>query len=543
MDQDSREEGGPPRIARKFLFRMIGPVVAVSLLLLTLGAASAWYVQRLQRDITNLLSRDVSSNRAAEELVIAFRQIEAHGDGFMLTGSPIYLDAITAQFAETERWLGEAERLAANDPERARLASLRATHDLFWARMADLRRPVDPESRKRGMKSLISDVLTGGILAPAQAYLDSKEQEVAMDSEQNQAMPDRVALVLLLLGTSGAAAGLIAGFGIARGVSRSIDQLSVPIRLAAGKLSGVVGPIRLSPDWDVESLDRLLRRMADEVGTVVERLERTQREALRAEQLATLGQLAAGLAHELRNPLTAMKILVQSAVERGDAAGLGGRSLAVLEEEIGRLEGSIQAFLDFARPPAPEKRRFDLDEVLGGVLALVSARAALVSVAIVREPAEGTISVEADTGQVRQVLLNLLLNALDATPEGGTIWVRTAAVEADEFAHGSADRDGTDAGTTGRHLALRVADSGRGLPGDLGSRIFEPFVSTKETGLGLGLSICKRIVEAHGGRIDAGHRPGGGAEFTVRLPLGDPTGPSGGPARVDDARDGGASEH
>ena len=80
------------------------------------------------------------------------------------------------------------------------------------------------------------------------------------------------------------------------GISRSIDQLSIPIRIAAGKLNGVVGPIHLSPDWDVESLDLLLRRIADEVGAVVERLERTQREALRAEQLAALGQLAAGLA-------------------------------------------------------------------------------------------------------------------------------------------------------------------------------------------------------------------------------------------------------
>ena len=111
--------------------------------------------------------------------------------------------------------------------------------------------------------------------------------------------------------------------------------------------------------------------MADEVGTVVERLEQSQREALRAEQLAALGQLAAGLAHELRNPLTAMKILVQSAVERGEPAGLRGRALAVLEEEIRRLEGSIQAFLDFARPPAPEKRRFDLGKVLEGNLDLI----------------------------------------------------------------------------------------------------------------------------------------------------------------------------
>ena len=227
MDQAGRQEGGPPRIARKFLFRMIGPVVAVSLLLLTVGASSAWYVHRLQRDVTELLSRNLSSNRAAEELVIRFRQIEAQGDVFLLTGSPVYLDAISAHLPETERWLGEAERFAYDDYERSQLASLRAAHDFFWARMAELRRLEDPEAVKRRMKFLIAHVLTGEVLDTAQQYLDYEEQAVAIDSEQNRAMPDRVALVLLLLGTCGAAAGLIAGYGIARGsAARSTSSAS-----------------------------------------------------------------------------------------------------------------------------------------------------------------------------------------------------------------------------------------------------------------------------------------------------------------------------
>src|SRR5262249_21102502 len=114
-----------------------------------------------------------------------------------------------------------------------------------------------------------------------------------------------------------------------------------------------------------------------------------------------------------------------------------------------------------------------------------------------------TVVVEADFGQIRQVVLNLLLNALDAVPQGGTVWVRLAAPDT--------EADGW--------LTLQVADTGPGLPGQLGQQIFEPFVSTKETGLGLGLSICKRIVEAHGGTLGAANRPEGGACFTVRLPI------------------------
>jgi signal transduction histidine kinase len=103
-------------------------------------------------------------------------------------------------------------------------------------------------------------------------------------------------------------------------------------------------------------------------------------------------------------------------------------------------------------------------------------------------------------GQVRQVVLNLLLNALDAVPQDGTIWLELRQ-------------------ENGKWLTLLVADTGGGLPAGLGAQIFEPFVSTKETGLGLGLSICKRIVEAHEGEIQAANRPEGGALFTVRFPM------------------------
>ena len=166
-----------------------------------------------------------------------------------------------------------------------------------------------------------------------------------------------VAFVLWLLGTCGAVAGLVAGFGIARSVSHSIVNLYVPIRAASGRLEEVIGPVDIAPARGIEHLDEILRSMADHVGTVVDRLQQTQLEVLRAEQMSALGQLAAGLAHELRNPLTSLKLLVQAAVEAGPEAGLRGRDLAVVADETARLDRSLQTFLDFARPPRLEKRR------------------------------------------------------------------------------------------------------------------------------------------------------------------------------------------
>src|SRR5262249_39203826 len=135
-----------------------------------------------------------------------------------------------------------------------------------------------------------------------------------------------------------------------------------------------VGPLVVSGGAGLEDLEAALHGVAGQVAAVVERLQQSQREALRAEQLAALGQMAAGFAHELRNPLMSMKVLVQSAASRGGRA-LTGRALAVLEEEITRLEGLTTTFLDFARPPRPEKRPFDLRALLEETAELVAGRA------------------------------------------------------------------------------------------------------------------------------------------------------------------------
>jgi len=347
-------------------------------------------------------------------------------------------------------------------------------------------------------------------------------------------MASRVAWVLLLLGVCGSTAGLVAGFGIARSVSRSIVELYVPIRAASGKLKEVIGPIDLVPSSGIENLDAILRNMADHIATVVNRLQESQLAVLRTEQLAALGQLAGGMAHELRNPLTAIKILIESAIERGPSSSLGHRDLVVMQRETARLEQSVQTFLEYARPPKLDKHADDLRRTIQETLDLVAARADRQRVAVESELPAEPLRIEADHGQLRQVFLNLLFNALDVLPHGGCVTIAAG------LASGGAGRIGNPSGNDAdlpdglpirpagkptaaedggeSWIAVTIADSGPGLPAQIADRIFQPYVSSKETGLGLGLAICRRIVEAHGGGITAENGPAGGAVFTVRLP-------------------------
>jgi signal transduction histidine kinase len=492
----------------KLLVRMAAPIMAISTLPLAVGVVTAWGVQRSQQTASHALARNVSSLRAGEELAIDIRDVRFQLDRFLLTGDRKDLEAVPGLLKETEPWLAQARQEAVTDREQELIARVQKGHERFVAELDRLNKQLPPGADfTETVRTLSNDPLTQEMLLPAQEYLDLTEEEIARSNEDNERTADQMVRGLLLLGICWPVAGLVAGYGISRVVSHSILRLSVPIRDAAGKLNEIAGPITLSARWSLEDLEAVLQAIAEQIGAVIGRLQQSQREVLRAEQLAAVGQMAAGMAHELRNPLTSMKLLVQAAGENSHAPVLHGRDLAVLEDEITRLERLTQTFLDFARPPRPEKRTFPVHSLLEQVVELVSARAEQQGVRIRCElPAEPVV-VQADMGQVRQVVLNLLLNALDAVPRGGTVWVRLVP-----------PGPGAAAGPDG-WLTLQVADTGPGLPPRLGQAIFEPFVSTKETGLGLGLSICKRIVEAHGGEITGANRPEGGACFTVRLPL------------------------
>jgi two-component system, NtrC family, sensor histidine kinase HydH len=293
--------------------------------------------------------------------------------------------------------------------------------------------------------------------------------------------------------------GLILGYAMARSVHHSIHQLSVRIRDAAGRLSGEAPPVVLEEVGDLPDLHRQMQGVIDEIERVVGRLQQREREVLRAEQLAAVGQVAAGVAHELRNPLTSVKMLVQTGLEGPAPAGLPPDDLAVIEHEVRRMEACIQTFLDFARPPHAERRRADLLAVVRRALALVEGRARRQKVKLAADLPPSPVELEIDANQIQQVLVNLLLNALDALPQGGTVRLEVRAAP-------------------GGGAEVRVRDDGPGVAAEVQKRLFEPFVSTKETGLGLGLSICRRLVEGHGGAIRGGNAPEGGALFAFTLP-------------------------
>jgi signal transduction histidine kinase len=195
-------------------------------------------------------------------------------------------------------------------------------------------------------------------------------------------------------------------------------------------------------------------------------------------------------------------MLVQTGLEGPAPSGLPPEDLGIIEHEVRRMEACIQTFLDFARPPHAERRPTNLVAVVRRALTLVEGRARRQQVALATHLPPGPVELCIDGEQVHQVLVNLLLNALDALRHGGRVGIELLGPTADAPA-----------------VTVRVHDTGPGIPASIKPRLFEPFVSGKETGLGLGLSICRRLVEAQGGTIRGDNDPAGGAVFTFTLPV------------------------
>jgi len=272
------------------------------------------------------------------------------------------------------------------------------------------------------------------------------------------------------------------------------------VRQPSGDRADRILGVSLSPLLDSEGqvLGRILS-FSD-----LTELRRMEEAVARSERLAAIGRLAAGVAHEIRNPLAAIsgsvELLAQGPATEGadDAKEL----MAIVTREVSRLNGLISDLLAFARPRAPEKQPLDLSATVQEMLRVFEHDKRLDGTRVALR-ANGAVQVDADPGQLRQVVWNLVRNACEADVSNGPV----------EIAVGTVDADGA------RWARLAVRDHGPGISEESRARIFEPFYSTKQGGTGLGLATVHRIVEEHRGRLHALAPPGGGAEFEVLLPL------------------------
>ena len=255
---------------------------------------------------------------------------------------------------------------------------------------------------------------------------------------------------------------------------------------------------------ELRIMGNYLRNLMSDVSDTRSRLQRSRDRLLVAEKLASVGRLAAGVAHEIRNPLTAMKMWLFSIQEAVQGNADLRRKLGVVAEEIARLETIVRDFLEFSRPSPLHCQPQDVGAVLDQTLELLGPRFQGEKIRIIHTPRPALPPAMVDAAQLKQVLLNLLGNAADAMAGGGEIRITSTTGK---------DVDGRSM------VVVRISDAGPGMPQDIQCRIFEPFFTTKENGTGLGLCIAAQVMARHGGGLVLESSTEKGTTFAIWMPV------------------------
>jgi two-component system sensor histidine kinase PilS (NtrC family) len=252
-----------------------------------------------------------------------------------------------------------------------------------------------------------------------------------------------------------------------------------PLRSGRGELAGIIGVFQ-----DLSSIKQMEERMRQ------------------ADRLATIGRLAANIAHEIRNPLASLSGAIEVLTRELPRGGAHERLVEIVLRESDRLNQIIKDFLEYARPAPLHPLPVNVGEVLDEVLLLLNHRILPPELKVVREY-EATVTAPVDPQQFRQAIWNLCINALEAMPEGGELRLGAGIVTQRKV----------------RKLEVWVADTGSGIDRESLPHIFEPFFSTKPEGSGIGLALVHRVIQDHGGDVEVRSEPGVGTTFTLRLPL------------------------
>jgi signal transduction histidine kinase len=324
-----------------------------------------------------------------------------------------------------------------------------------------------------------------------------RSQRQSLEILHYRVMVTRMAVLLL-----GLPVGIWLGWRVARRLESEVSQIAVTLGDTESLGDSRQMEFRITRQSRFEDVQRQAERVVERLRFFAAELQSVREEVIQSERLAAVGELAAGVAHELRNPLTSVKLLLQHASRRGTEVHLESAQGALILDEIRRMESTIQGLLDFSRAPTRNPIEHDLRATLQRSLNLLDGRLSQAGIRLDLQIGDQPLLVFADSEQLNQVFVNLLLNAAEAMPTGGVVTVRLLQVFDREVAR------------------VEILDTGAGISSEILGRLFEPFATTKQRGTGLGLAICRRIVRAHDGQIQADNLPGGGARFVVELPLG-----------------------
>jgi signal transduction histidine kinase len=486
-------------LAKKISISLVG-VIVLAVFSSAAALLSSWQMGAL---IEQALNENLSAVRAAEELEIAVLEQRGFVASYILDGgNREWLLELSQRERNFHDWLGRARETAHTAEEREILRKLEQVYRQYDAKRDEVVALFDRGEVTEAEKLLVNDV--GDLYREAyvlcESFIEANQRNVDDSVADARRQIRRVSWAV------GGCVLLTVGLGIAL-LWLFFYGVVFPVRAMVADARGFVGETppesQPLPTDELRAVGVYLRNLMTDVADTRTTLERSRNQLKDAEKLASVGKLAASVAHEIRNPLTAIKMWLFSIQKQVGADGELARKFEIVSEEIGRLENIVRNFLEFSRPVELKLSVESISSMLDKAVELIEPRIGDRNITLSRKDAQNLPPVSADRDQLKQVFLNLINNAVEAIGEEGQIRVITTA----------------ESDAEGRPMVIvRVSDNGPGIPEEVFERIFEPFFTTKDEGTGLGLCVAAQIMARHEGRLVLESSSRDGTTFAVYIP-------------------------
>jgi signal transduction histidine kinase len=472
-------------------------VILIFLIFITAsgGSVMIWYTYQMESLFAESIEKEMEAALAVEGLLQALGRHKGFVSYYFMDGDTSWLVRLEAQRKVFRESLQEAQRLVSREEDRIALERIASEYDQYILLKDQVVGLYKSGKREEG-RVLHQEVRThfDQILDACQDYetLQIRRMQTTQILSRTRASRMRVVAATAIL--TGVVLSLLLVFVMFRQVFGPIRHLLVEAeRFVAPDGSGN----------EVKALSREVRGLIKEADQTHLELEKSRTRLVHSERMAMVGRLAAGVAHSIRNPLTSIKMRLFSLERALEVPPAQKEDLEVISEEIRHIDTIVRNFLEYARPSKLKMQKISPSDLIDMSLQLLRHRFQSYGVTIDLRRSEPLPEVLADPDQLKEVFMNLLINACEAVGEGGTITIEEQV--------GGRPPMGTVA-------MIRVKDNGPGIPAGLQEKVFEPFFSTKEEGTGLGLSIAVRIVEQHEGELSLASEEGQGTTFVITLP-------------------------
>jgi len=485
-------------LANRISLAIVG-VLALAAFSSLVAISSAYRLESLQETI---LVENMASVRAAEEVEIALLEQRGYVSAYILDGGNVkWLEQLAGKRKSFSDWMTTARGTARSDEEHAILQRLDNVQRAYASRRDEVVELYDAGKREEARQLLLGDVMTRHDEAYelCEDFIDANQRLVDATTAGIRKQVERVAIVMIADLAVMSCLGLALLWLFFRGVIFPLRRLAAEARTAAGEPAFASTDPR---DDDMRELGQYVKVLMADVAETRSDLEQSRTRLAHAEKLAAVGKLAASVAHEIRNPLTSMKMWVYSLRRSLDQNPDSQHKLDVVSDEIVRLERIVKNFLEFSRPPQLNMSRQNVDRLLDKTLELVQQTLSERRIRVIRHEGQDLPEIMGDEEQLRQVLLNLINNALEAMSQDSEIYFSTAR----------SVRGGREM------ITVSVKDTGPGMPEDVRARVFEPFFTTKEGGTGLGMCIAASVMARHGGSLELRKTDSHGTEWVIWIP-------------------------